>query len=59
MSYRQNDVLIPESSYIRFNDVQLKSIISTMCLYGSVSRKYTPEYQLLKRKILGMVHISL
>ena len=24
VSYRQNDVLIPESSYIRFNDVQLK-----------------------------------
>ena len=33
--------------------------ISTMCLYGSGNRKYTPEYQWQRRRTLDIHHISL
>ena len=42
MSYRQNDVLIPESSYIRFNDVQLKKYYFNDVLVWQRQQKVYP-----------------
>ena len=49
VSYRQNDVLIPESSYIRFNDVQLKKYV----LVWQRQQKVYPGIPVAKTQNLG------
>ena len=53
MSYRQNDVLIPESSYIRFNDVQLKKYYFNDVLVWQRQQKVYPGIPVAKTQNLG------
>ena len=53
MSYRQNDVLIPESSYIRFNDVQLKKYYFNDVLVWQRQQKVYPGILVAKTQNLG------
>ena len=53
MSYRQNDVLIPESSYIRFNDVQLKKYYFNDVLVWQRQQKVYPGIPGAKTQNLG------
>ena len=53
VSYRQNDVLIPESSYIRFNDVQLKKYYFNDVLVWHRQQKLYPGIPVAKTQNLG------
>ena len=53
VSYRQNDVLIPESSYIRFNDVQLKKYYFNDVLVWQRQQKVYPGIPVAKTQNLG------
>ena len=53
MSYRQNDMLIPESSYIRFNDVQLKKYYFNDVLVWQRQQKVYPGAPVAKTQNLG------
>lgn len=53
MSYRQNDMLIPESSYIRFNDVQLKKYYFNDVLVWQRQQKVYPGIPVAKTQNLG------
>ena len=53
MSYRQNDILIPESSYIRFNDVQLKKYYFNDVLVWQRQQKVYPGIPVAKTQNLG------
>ena len=53
VSYRQNDVLIPESSYIRFNDVQLKKYYFNDVLVWQRQQKIYPGIPVAKTQNLG------
>ena len=53
MSYRQNDMLIPESSYIRFNDVQLKKYYFNDVLVWQRQQKIYPGIPVAKTQNLG------
>ena len=53
MSYRQNDVLIPESSYIRFNDVQLKKYYFNDVLVWQRQQKVYPGIPVANTQNLG------
>ena len=53
MSYRQNDILIPESSYIRFNDVQLKKYYFNDVLVWHRQQKLYPGIPVAKTQNLG------
>ena len=53
MSYRQNDMLIPESSYIRFNDVQLKKYYFNDVLVWQRQQKVYPGTPVAKTQNLG------
>ena len=53
MSYRQNDVLIPESSYIRFNDVQLKKYYFNDVLVWQRQQKIYPGIPVANTQNLG------
>ena len=53
VSYRQNDVLIPESSYIRFNDVQLKKYYFNDVLVWQRQQKIYPGIPVANTQNLG------
>ena len=53
VSYRQNDVLVPESSYIRFNDVQLKKYYFNDVLVWHRQQKLYPGIPVAKTQNLG------
>ena len=53
MSYRQNDMLIPESSYIRFNDVQLKKYYFNDVLVWQRQQKIYPGIPVANTQNLG------
>lgn len=53
VSYRQNDVLIPESSYIRFNDVFIKKYYFNDVLVWQRQQKVYPGIPVAKTQNLG------